>query len=37
MKIKIFLENGKYRFINVFITDDVKAIAAKYNRWEYIS
>ena len=31
-----YLENGKYKIISVLVTDDVKQIANKYERWEYI-
>ena len=36
MKIKAFLENGNYKIISVLVIDDVKKIANKYERWEYI-
>ena len=36
MKIKAYLENGKFTIISVLVTDDVKKIANKYQRWEYI-
>lgn len=36
MRIKAYLENGKYKTISVLVTDDVKQIANKYERWEYI-
>jgi hypothetical protein len=36
MRIKAFLENGKYKIISVLVTDDVKKIANQYERWEYI-
>lgn len=35
MRIKAYLENGKYKIISILVTDDVK-IANKYERWEYI-
>lgn len=36
MKIKAYLTDGKYKIIKVLVTDDVKTIANKYERWEYI-
>lgn len=36
MKIKAYLENGNFRIISVLVTGDVKKIANKYERWEYI-
>lgn len=36
MRIKAYLENGKYKIISVLVTDDVKKIANQYERWEYI-
>lgn len=36
MKIKAYLGNGNFRIISVLVTDDVKEIANKYERWEYI-
>jgi len=36
MKIKAYLENGKYKVIKVLVTDDVKTIANTYERWEYV-
>jgi len=36
MKIKAYLTNGMYKIISVLVTDDVKTIAKKYERWEYI-
>lgn len=36
MKIKAYLENGTYKIVRVNVTDDVKRIAAKYSRWEYV-
>lgn len=36
MKIKAYLENGTYKIVSVTVADDVKRIANKYNRWEYV-
>jgi len=36
MKIKAYLTDGKYKILTVQVTDDVKTIANKYERWEYI-
>jgi hypothetical protein len=36
MKVKAYLKNGSYKLISVLVTDDVKTIANKYDRWEYI-
>lgn len=35
MKIKVFLPNG-YKIVSVQVADDVKKIADKYDRWEYV-
>lgn len=36
MKIKAYLTNGSYKIIAVLVTDDVKTIANKFERWEYV-
>lgn len=36
MRIKAFLSSGRFRIINVFKIDDIKSIADKYPRWEYV-
>ena len=36
MKIKVFIKGTDYKIINVLVCDDIKAIAEKYNRWEYV-
>ena len=36
MKIKVFITDSRYKIVNVAVTDDVAAIANKYNRWEYV-
>ncbi len=36
MRIKAYLENGDFKIIGVLVTDDIKKIANKYERWEYI-
>ena len=35
MKIKAYLTNG-YKIINISVADDVRTIANKYDRWEYV-
>lgn len=37
MSIKAYLENGHFVIINVMAAADVKEIANKFNKWEYIS
>lgn len=37
MKIKAFLESGRFVFIKVFGFEELKELAAKYKRWEYLS
>lgn len=37
MKIKAFLTSGRFTIIKVFAFDDLKNIASKYTRWEYVS
>lgn len=36
MRIKAYLTNGRYKIIRVQVTDDVKKIANKFERWEYV-
>lgn len=36
MKIKVFTTGNSFKIVNVVVTDDVMAIANKYNRWEYV-
>lgn len=36
MKIKVFLDYNTYKIINVITSDDVRTIANKYDRWEYV-
>jgi len=35
MKVKVYLTKG-YKIVNISVTDDVRTIANKYNRWEYV-
>ncbi len=35
MKIKVFIPSG-YKIVRVLVADDVKKIAEKFNRWEYV-
>ena len=35
MKIKVFMPYG-YKIVMVQVADDVKKIASKYLRWEYV-
>jgi hypothetical protein len=35
MKIKVYLTKG-HKIVNISVTDNVRIIANKYNRWEYI-
>jgi len=35
MKIKVFITGG-YKIVSVNVFDDIKRIADKYNRWEYV-
>jgi len=36
MKIKIYLLNGSCNVVRVNTLNDVKTIANKYERWEYV-
>lgn len=36
MKIKAYLNSGRYKIINALGIDDVANIAKTYSRWEYI-
>ena len=35
MKIKVYLSSG-YKIVNVYVFDDIKKIADKFDRWEYV-
>ena len=35
MRIKVFMPDG-YKVVNVNVADDVKKIAEKFLRWEYV-
>jgi len=35
MKIKVYLPGG-YKIVNVYVFDDIKKIADKFERWEYV-
>jgi len=35
MKIKVFIPSG-YKIVSVNVADDVKKIAEKFLRWEYV-
>lgn len=37
MTIKAFLESGRFVFVRVLGFEDIKKLASKYPRWEYIS
>ncbi len=36
MKIKVFTTSNSYKIVNVSNEDDIKKIADKFNRWEYV-
>ncbi len=35
MNIKVFISNG-YKIMRVVVSDDIKKIADKFERWEYV-
>jgi len=35
MRIKVYMPQG-YKIVNVSVADDVKKIADKFERWEYV-
>jgi len=35
MKIKVYLPDG-YKIITVLVSDHIKRISDKYQRWEYV-
>jgi len=35
MSIKVFMPTG-YKIVRVLVSDDIKKIADKYERWEYV-
>jgi len=36
MKLKVYLSDKTFRFVNVTVANDVKTIAIKFDRWEYV-
>lgn len=36
MKIKAFLQSGRFKIINVLAISDMQIIVRNYQRWEYI-
>jgi len=36
MKIKVFINHNSYKIINILTSDDIRTIANKYDRWEYV-
>jgi hypothetical protein len=35
MNIKVYLQTG-YKIVRVVVSDDIKKIADKFDRWEYV-
>ena len=35
MKIKVFMPTG-YKIVQIVVSDDIKKIADKFDRWEYV-
>ena len=36
MKIKVYIKDNIYKIVTVLVIDDIKKIAKKYDRWEYV-
>ncbi|KLD99252.1 hypothetical protein AF74_00455 [Aliarcobacter butzleri L349] len=36
MKIKVYLKDDVYKIVTVLVIDDIRKIANKYERWEYV-
>lgn len=36
MKIKVYIKDNVYKIVTVLVIDDIKKIANKYERWEYV-
>jgi hypothetical protein len=36
MKIKVFTGAKSFKIVNVLVTDQLKNIANKFDRWEYV-
>ena len=36
MKIKVYLKDDVYKIVTVLVIDDIRKIASKFNRWEYV-
>lgn len=35
MRIKVYINDEKYKIINVLVTDNIKEITKKFRKWEY--
>jgi hypothetical protein len=36
MKIKVYLKDDVYKIVTVVVIDDIRKIASKFERWEYV-
>lgn len=36
MKIKVFLNDDSFKIVNILVSNDLKQLADKYSRWEYV-
>ncbi len=36
MKIKVYLKDDVYKIVTVLVIDDIRKIASKFDRWEYV-
>jgi hypothetical protein len=36
MKIKVYLKDDVYKIVTVLVIDDIRKIASKFERWEYV-
>lgn len=36
MKIKVYIKDDVYKIVTVLVIDDIRKIANKYPKWEYV-
>lgn len=36
MKIKVYIKDNVYKIVTVLVIDDIRKIANKYDKWEYV-
>lgn len=36
MKIKVYIKDDVYKIVTVLVIDNIRKIASKFDRWEYV-